>query len=60
MNSLDNNLKVMCPYCGADQIENIGDWPGARWHAVCWRCYKGYYNWINKEYERKYGKNVRS
>lgn len=61
MNSSDKNLKlkVTCPYCGADQIANTGEWPGSRIYAVCWRCDKGYYNWIRKEYERKYGKNVR-
>ena len=61
MNSSDKflNLKVICPYCGADQVANTGEWPSLRIFVICWQCDAGYYRWVRPEYKKQYGKNVR-
>lgn len=60
MNSSDKflNLKTICPYCGADQVANTGEWPGRGIFVICWKCDVAYYNWIKPEYKRQHRKNV--
>ena len=55
---IGKKIKVCCPYCGADQIHTISQYPSRRVYVICWKCDVGYYNWVDEKYRKKYGKNV--